>query len=150
MIISIFDNESLTCELDDSLPVLRHRWKRATDGEEFTSNLMRVLEEYKKLKTSYALLAWLADTTLLGELDEDTEDWLVDTWEELLFASREVKIHAVILGNSIYADYPMENFKLDAEQKYNSFDVHLGVFSNKSEAYEWIKAQQLIISQDSR
>jgi hypothetical protein len=63
-----------------------------------------------------------------------------------LFAQREVKIHAVILGNSIYADYPMENFKQDAEQKFHNFDVHLGVFSNQQEAYEWIREQQLIIS----
>ena len=150
MIISILDNESLTCELDDSLPVLRHRWKRAMDGEGFRNNLMKVLEEFKKLKNSYALLAWLADTTLLGELDEETEQWLVDVWEDLLFASREVKIHAVILGNSIYADYPMENFALDAEQKFKEFDVHLGVFSNRAEAYEWIKSQQLIVSQSGR
>jgi hypothetical protein len=146
MIIRIFENEFLTCELDDSLPVLRHRWRRATDGEDFRSNLLKVLEEYKKLKSSYSLLAWLADTTLLGELDEETEYWLVNVWEDLLFAQREVKIHAVILGSSIYADYPMENFKQDAEQKSHNFDVHLGVFSNQQEAYEWIREQQLIIS----
>lgn len=146
MIIRIFDNEFVTVELDDSLPVLRHRWKRATDGEDFRSNLLKILEEYKKLKNSYSLLAWLADTTLLGELDEETERWLVEVWEDLLFAQREVKIHAVILGNSIYADYPMENFKQDAEQKFEEFDVHLGVFSNQQEAYEWIREQQLIIS----
>ncbi|MBA4053771.1 MAG: hypothetical protein C0490_03590 [Marivirga sp.] len=149
MIIGIFDNEYLTCELDDSLPVLRHRWKRATDGEAFRSNLLKVLEEFKKLKNSYALLGWLADTTLLGELDEETERWLVDVWEDLLFAQREVKIHAVILGNSIFADYPMENFKQDAEQKFEDFDVHLGVFSNQQEAYEWIKEQQLLILKNS-
>ena len=146
MIIRIFENEFLTCELDDSLPVLRHRWKRATDGEDFRSNLLKVLGEYKKLKSSYSLLAWLADTTLLGELDEETEHWLVEIWEDLLFAQREVKIHAVLLGNSIYADYPMENFKQDAEQKFEEFDVHLGVFSSQQEAYEWIREQQMIIS----
>ena len=118
----------------------------ALQMEDFRSNLLKVLEEYKKLKSSYSLLAWLADTTLLGELDEETELWLVDIWEDLLFAQREVKIHAVILGNSIYADYPMENFKQDAEQKFQNFDVHLGVFSNQQEAYEWIREQQLIIS----
>lgn len=148
MIIGIFDNEFLTCELDDSMPVLRHRWKHATDGEAFRSNLLKVLEEFKKLKSSYSLLAWLADTTLLGELDEETEHWLVEVWEDLLFAQREVKIHAVILGNSIFADYPMENFKQDAEQKFEDFDVHLGVFSNQQEAYDWIKEQQLLISKN--
>lgn len=149
MIINIFEDKSIACELDDSLPVLRHRWKHNMEGPAFRDYLMKVLDEYKKLKHSYALLAWLADTTLLGELDEETELWLVEVWEDLLFAQREVKIHAVILGNSIYADYPMENFKQDAEQKFHDYDVHLGVFSNQRDAYEWIREQQLAIAKNT-
>ena len=56
---------------------------------------------------------------------------------------------AVILGNSIYADYPMENFMLDAEQKFQNFDVHLGVFSNQHDAYVWIREQQLAIAKNA-
>lgn len=138
---TIFENEFLSCDLDDSLPVLRHYWKTAPPGEEFRLKLLQVLEEYKKLKTSFKELAWLADTTQLGELDEDTEVWLVEDWEDLLFAKAGVKIHAVILGESIFADYPMENFKRDAEQKFEDYNVHLGVFSNQEEAYSWIKEQ---------
>jgi hypothetical protein len=145
MIISIFENEWVICELDDSLPVLRHSWKRETTGEDFKANLVKILDEYEALKHSYAMLAWLADTTLLGELDEDTEQWLVDIWEELIFKQAQVKIHAVILGNNIFADYPMEQFKTDAEQKFEVFNVHLGVFSNLEEAYRWIRDQQVII-----
>ena len=88
----------------------------------------------------------LADTTRLGELDEKMEAWLVEEWEDLLFVKAGVKIHAVILGESIYADYPMENFKQDAEQKFQDYNVHLGVFSNQEEAYSWIKEQLLIVS----
>lgn len=146
MIIRIFENEFVTCEVDDSLPVLRHRWRRETKGEEFKSNLLKILEEYKVLKNSYARLAWLADTMLLGELDEETDQWLVEVWEDLLFVKGGVKIHAVILGSSIFADYPMENFKLDAEEKFEVFNVHLGVFSNQQEAYHWIRQQQLLIN----
>jgi len=142
----IFDNEFLYCELDDSLPVLRHYWKHATPGEQFKLNLLKVLEEYKVLRQSYKDLAWLADTTQLGELDEETETWLVEKWEDLLFVKTGVKIHAVILGESIYADYPMENFKQDAEEKFHTYNVHLGVFSDKEEAYSWIKEQLLIAS----
>ena len=142
----IFDNEFLYCELDDSLPVLRHYWKHATPGEQFKLNLLKVLEEYKVLRQSYKDLAWLADTTQLGELDEKMETWLVEEWEDLLFGKAGVKIHAVILGESIYADYPMENFKQDAEQKFQAYNVHLGVFSNQEEAYSWIKEQLLIVS----
>ena len=143
--MQIFDNEFLFCELDDSIPVLRHYWKKATPGEQFKLNLLKVLEEYKVLKKSYISLAWLADTTQLGELDEKMETWLVDEWEDLLFVKAGVKIHAVILGESIFADYPMENFKQDAEQKFEEYNVHLGVFSNEEEAYSWIKEQLLIV-----
>jgi len=143
MIIGIFDNEFVKCELDDSLPVLRHRWKFELPGEEFRNNLMRVLEEYETLKKTYARLAWLADTTHLGEIDEGVDEWLVNVWEDLLFKQTGVKIHAVILGSSIFADYPMEKFKLDAEDKFMAYNVHVGVFSNEKEAYDWIKLNQL-------
>ena len=145
MVIPIFDNEFLSCELDDSLPVLRHFWKQAPTGEEFRSNLLKTLEEYKALRGPYKGLAWLADTTQLGELDEKTETWLVEEWEDLLFGKTGVKIHAVILGESIFADYPMEYFMRDAEQKFQDYNVHLGVFSSEKEAYSWIKEQQLLI-----
>jgi hypothetical protein len=146
MVMTIFEDEFLSCELDDSLPVLRHYWKKAPTGEQFRSELLKVLEEYKKLKPTYGELAWLADTTELGELDEKTENWLVEVWEDLLFVKEGVKIHAVILGESIYADYPMENFKQDAEQKFQAYNVHLGVFSTKEDAYTWIKEQLLIVN----
>ena len=145
MVTRILDNEFLLCELDDSLPVLRHYWKTAPSGEQFRSNLLKVLEEYKGLRQSYKGLAWLADTTQLGELDERMETWLVEEWEDLLFVKSDVKIHAVILGESIYADYPMENFKQDAEEKFETYNVHLGVFSDQEEAYSWIKEQMLIV-----
>jgi len=144
--MKIIDNEFLSCELDDSLPVLRHYWKKAPTGEQFRSELLNVLEEYKKLKPTYNELAWLADTAELGELDEQTEDWLVEEWEDLLFVKTGVKIHAVILGESIYADYPMENFKQDAEHKFQAYNVHLGVFSSHEDAYEWIKDKLLIVN----
>lgn len=142
MLIGIFENEFIKCELDDSLPILRHRWLAAPPSEEFKFNLIRIQEEYIQLKKSYSNLAWLADTNLLGELEEEVEQWLVNTWEDLLFNKAGVQIHAVILGASIFADYPMEKFKLDAEEKYESKNIRVGVFSNEKEAYDWIKKQQ--------
>lgn len=143
MILRIFENEFLTCELDDALPVLRHRWKKSPSSKAFTENLLHVLKEFTSLQKSYPTLAWLADTSLLGELDEEIEEWLVKEWEDLLFSKGGVSIHAVILGESIFADYPMEKFKHDAEEKFKNDEVYLGVFSNQQEAYEWIKERQL-------
>lgn len=142
MIIGIFENEFVRCELDDDVPVLRHHWLQAPPAEEFKFNLLRILEEYMELKKTYAGLAWLANTQQLGELDLEIEEWLVTEWEKLLFDDAGVKVHAVILGASIFADYPMERFKADAEQKYKSKNLSLGVFDSEAEAYAWIKAHQ--------
>ncbi len=140
MLIGIFENEFVKCELDEDVPVLRHRWKTAPPGEEFKFNLKRILAEYIQLRKTYKQLAWLANTDLLGELDLDIEQWLVDEWEDMLFNQAGVQVHAVILGASIFADYPMEHFKMDAEKKFKSKNIHLGVFSNEKEAYEWMHA----------
>lgn len=142
MVIGIFQNEFVKCELDEDVPVLRHTWLSPPPGQEFKFNLLRILDEYLQLKKSYSNLAWLASTQLLGELDEDIEQWLVDEWESLLFDKAGVEVHAVILGMSIFADYPMEKFKLDAEEKYKAKNIRLGVFSNEAEAYAWMKSDQ--------
>lgn len=141
MILGIFENEFVTCQLDDSLPVLLHRWKQAPPPEEFEFILKQILEEYKPLSKSYKNLAWLVDAAELGELDEEVENWLVNNWEKMLFEEAGVRVHAVILGQSIFADYPMEKFKQDAENKFQKFNVHLGVFSTQQEAYAWMKDQ---------
>jgi hypothetical protein len=121
-----------------------HRWKQGPPAEEFEFTLKRILDEYKIRVKTFPSLAWLVDAALLGELDEEVEKWLVEEWEKMLFEDAGVRIHAVILGQSIYADYPMEKFKQDAELKFEKFNVHLGVFSNQREAYEWIHQQQLL------
>src|SRR6478609_887866 len=139
MIIQVFRNDLLVCELDDSVPVLRHRWTKEPTDEQFENNLIEVARHYRDLKKSYTNLAWLADTKLLGELSAQVEDWLEKIWEDVLFRESGVTIHAVILGENIFADFPMEKFKMDAEEKFNSLNVHLGVFSNQQAAYEWIR-----------
>ena len=83
----------------------------------------------------------MVDAAELGELDEEVENWLVTDWEKMLFEEAGVKVHAVILGRSIFADYPMEKFKQGAEKKFEKFNVNLGVFSNQQDAYTWMKDQ---------
>ena len=139
MIRAVYQNDQLICELDDSIPVLRHRWTKEPTDDQFKNGLIELAKQYRDLKKSYKNLAWLADTKLLGELSSEVEHWLQDTWEELLFRESGVTIHAVILGENIFADFPMEKFKMDAEEKFNNLNVHLGVFSNQHAAYDWIK-----------
>ena len=138
MIHFITENEFVICELDDSLPVLKHRWKKETPGSIFRENLLSILQHYKALKESHPSLAWLADTQLLGEVDEETELWFSEVWEDRLFNEAGVKIHAVILGEDFFADYPMEKFKIEAEEKFKNKEIQLGVFTDEEEAYDWI------------
>jgi hypothetical protein len=139
MIRIVYQNDILICELDDSIPVLRHRWTKEPTDDQFESGLIELASQYRDLKKSFKKLAWLADTKLLGELSSEVEQWLENTWEGLLFRESGVTIHAVILGENIFADFPMEKFKMNAEEKFNNLNVHLGVFSNQQAAYEWIK-----------
>jgi hypothetical protein len=140
MIIQVYQNDLLICELDDSVPVLRHRWTKEPTDEQFESGLIELAKLYRELRKSYKTLAWLADTKLLGELSPEVEEWLEKIWEDVLFKESGVTIHAVILGANMFADFPMEKFKMDAEEKFISLNVHLGVFSNQQAAYEWMKS----------
>lgn len=141
MLINIFENDEVLSELDEDIPLLRHFWKREQSGESFRKNLVILLEEYISLKRTYGNLAWMADTRLLGELDEETELWLSEHWQDMLFIKAGVRVHAVILGDSIFADYPMEKFKLVADQKFKDHQVYLGVFPDEGKALSWIKSK---------
>ncbi len=141
MMITVFDNEFVTCQLDDELPVLKHRWKGPLPGEMFRQNLLHIAEHYRRLSKTYANLAWLADTELLGEVDEETEKWFDEVWDKLLFEELRVKFHAVILGEDLFAEYPMEKFKLRAAEKFRTHGVQLEVFTDETEAYDWIRTR---------
>ncbi len=141
MIIFVFENEYVRCELDDALPVLIHTWKMEPPGDIFRDSLVKIQQHYIEFSKAYANLAWLADTQLLGEVDGETEQWFEGVWDDLLFVKAKIKIHAVILGDDLFDEYPMEKFKLDAEEKFKNHEVQLGVFSDKQEAYDWIRTR---------
>ena len=135
----IFENDSVSCYLDDSIPVLQHRWLCRPTNEEFKENLLNMLDIYKYQKKTYPSLMWLADTSLMGEITQDTEDWLANEWDRLLFDEAGVKVHAVVLSSDLFSDYPMELFQRKSEQRHADQGVHLGVFASIDSAYEWLK-----------
>jgi hypothetical protein len=141
MLIFLYENEYVTCELEDAIPVLIHRWKKPLPGPIFRENLIEIQKKYIELSKSYSNLAWLADTQRLGEVDQETETWFAEVWDDLLFNQANVKIHAVILSEDLFAEYPMEKFKMDAEEKFRKLDVKLGVFSEEDEAIDWIRTR---------
>ena len=134
----LMENELIRCELDSNVPVLVHRWLRKPTSEELKKELTTVLDIYINQKKDISDLKWLADTELLGELTKEDEDWLENTWDKMLFDDAEVKVHAVILGKDIYADYSMESFLRNADKAYRDKGVKLGLFMNKQEALEWL------------
>lgn len=135
----IFENEFVTCDLDESIPVLIHHWLMEPPVGEFKKNVLQVLEHYNRLKIDYPNLKWLADTQHLGELSEEDEEWLVTEWDRLLFNEAGLKVHAVILGEDFYADYPMEKFKQSSAKKFNELGAKLEVFLNEENAMKWLK-----------
>lgn len=139
--MNLFENEYVVCTLDESVPVLKHRWKIAPPPKVFREHLIKIQQLYRQHSRNYTNLAWLADTQLLGEVDEETEQWFSEVWDDLLFNQAGVKIHAVILGEDLFAEYPMEKFKMDAEEKFKLLGVQLEVFSDEDEAYDWIRTR---------
>ena len=139
MLEPLFQNENVICELDEEIPVLRHRWLKEPRSEEFRDGLFAMQKIYLEHKSKYDDLKWLADTELLGELNEDDENWLTSEWDHKLFVEAGVKVHAVILGDSIFADYPMEVFKKSSARKFVEMGIKLDVFANEANAYKWMK-----------
>jgi hypothetical protein len=129
--IIIFENQHVICELDDSLPVLKYRWKPTLPGPVFRENLMTIGDCYRSLSRFCKNLTWLADTRQMGEADEETEKWFTEVWESVLFNEPGVKLHAVILSDDFFSEYPMEKFKLHAMKQFRTHGVQLEVFSDK-------------------
>jgi len=137
----VFEEEHLICYLDHNIPILYHKWLRKPTGQEFRDGLKRIQKEYVKLKDKYPNLFWIANTELLSELSEDEEQWLIEEWDHLLFDDAGVKVHAVVLGDDLYADYPMEKFKLSSDRKFKEKNISLGIFPNEEAAYDWLQSQ---------
>jgi hypothetical protein len=139
MIEVLLQNKNVICELDNDIPVLRHRWLKEPTSSEFREGLLAMQKIYLEHKLKFENLKWLADTEHLGELNEDDENWLTSEWDRKIFMEAGVKVHAVILGDSIFADYPMEVFKKSSARKYEEMGVKLDVFANETNAYKWLK-----------
>ena len=138
MTTTILEKEYLICELDNEIPVLKHRWLKNPTSEEFRDGLTSIHGAYLKLKDDFKELKWLADTQLIEELDEEVKEWLNSEWNDMLFIEAGVKTHGVIRGPDLYADYPMEIFKLVSAKKYQDLGLKLEVFKDEEEAYEWL------------
>lgn len=135
----VHENELIHVELDKDRSILKHTWLKKPSSQEFRSTLLKVLDIYRNHQPGFDNLKWLADTVKLGELTIADEEWLEDVWDPLIFREAGVKAHAVILGADIFADYPMEMFKLSSIQKNSELGVELEVFSDEDKAYKWLE-----------
>ena len=138
---SLFSEDYLDCFIDDEAKVLFHVWKRKPKGDEFRTGLIKVYDEYNRIRKSENLLHWLGDTQLLGVVPIEDQGWLDKTWNEMLFVKAGVKTHAVIIGTDIFAKYAMEKWKKSMQVKYTA-SLQIETFANKEEAYKWFKASE--------
>lgn len=140
MSITLVEKDKIVAKLDESIPVMIHKWLKPPTSDEFRDQLLELKEIYLTHRDKYENLMWLADTQSLGELTYEDEKWLEEVWERELFVNAGVKVHAVILSDDIYADYSMEKFKMMTDKKYAETGIRLGVFMDEESAYEWMKS----------
>lgn len=136
---TLFEEEFLICQFDEENKILYHIWLDKAKGDVFRNALLKVLDFYKTLKSSYSTLHWLGDTTKLSVLPIADQRWLDETWNELLFVEAGVKTHAVIIGDDAFARYAMDKFKNSMNQKYADQNIILETFKDEAAAYNWFK-----------
>ncbi|ELR69660.1 hypothetical protein C900_04885 [Fulvivirga imtechensis AK7] len=136
---TVFEEDYLICHFDEESKVLHHIWKDKAKGDNFRKGLLKVYDTYIALKKDHPGLHWLADTRKLSVLPLADQQWLDDTWNELLFVQAGVKTHAVIIGDDAFAKYAMEKFKNTMNKRYASQQIKLETFVDEREAYDWFK-----------
>lgn len=136
---TVFEEDHLVCHFNEENNVLHHIWKDKAKGDQFRNGLLKVYDAYIALKKEHPGLHWLADTRNLSVLPLADQQWLDDTWNELLFVQAGVKTHAVIIGDDAFAKYAMEKFKNTMTKRYASQQIKLETFVDEREAYDWFK-----------
>jgi hypothetical protein len=137
----IFKQPYLECYYDEDANVLFHIWVKKPNSEQLKGGLTKVFDEYVSLRKKVGgNIHWLADTQKIGVISIDDQAWLEKVWNEMLFVKANVKTHAVIIGNDVFAKYAMEKFKKAMLEKYKDKDLHLATFPGKEAAYDWFKS----------
>ncbi len=136
---TLFEEKHIACYFDEEERIVYHKWLEKAKGEHFRSGLMKVCNEYVKLKQNFPRLHWLGDTQNLTVMPLEDQKWLDEVWNDILFVKAKVKTHAVIVGNDIFAKYAMEKFKKAMNTKYASQNIMLETFKDEKEAYLWFK-----------
>ncbi len=137
----LFARDYLECFFDEDSMVLFHVWLRKPTSQEFMDGLTSVCNEFINYKNQHGtLLNWLGDTRNVGVLSIEVQGWLEKVWNEMLFVKAGVKIHAVIIGNDVFAKYAMEKFKNNMNTKYAGQNLYLETFVDKEAAYKWFES----------
>lgn len=135
----LFEEKELVCYFMEEEKVVFHKWLDNCKGEAFRSKLMRVCDEFVKLKKTHPFLHWLGDTRKLAVMSLDDQKWLDEVWNMQLFEKAGVKTHAVITSNDVFVKYAMQKFCNNMNQKYADRQVHLATFTSEEDAYDWFR-----------
>lgn len=135
----LFEQKGLVCYFNQEEKVVFHKWLEKAKGENFRAGLLKVCDEFMKLKKDHPVLHWLGDTRNLGVLPLDDQKWLDEVWNGHLFEKAGVKSHAVVINNDVFLKYAMQKFCNTMNQKYAAQKVQLATFTSEEEAYQWFK-----------
>ena len=135
MVKTLFEESFLICYLDDGVPVLSHRWKTHTNGENLRHSLIRMINLFKTLKKEYPSLTWLGDTNHLGVLPPETQTWLEENWTSHLLDGG-VHYHALVVPRDTFANAPKNpKDNLDPHQR----DIVMAYFTDEPTANQWLR-----------
>ena len=133
----IFEEPYLECYLEDSVPVLAHRWKSHPNKDEFKSSLMKMIEHFKALRKDHPALTWCGDTTNLGVLSLETQNWLNEEWSQIMVKA-QLKYHALVVPKDVFAKHAMKKFK-DSIDSGHKEEIVISYFTEETAAFNWLK-----------
>jgi hypothetical protein len=132
----MFEEPFIECYLDDSVPVLAHFWKKHPNKDEFKAALLKMIDHFKSQKKLYHNLTWCGDTTNLGVLSLETQNWLNEKWSGIMVEAG-VKYHALIVPKDVFAKHAMKKFKDSID--HTKDELIIAHFMDEPSAFEWLK-----------
>jgi hypothetical protein len=132
----VFEEPFIECYLDESVPVLAHYWKRHPNKDEFQSALLKMIDHFKAIRKNHPNLTWCGDTTNLGVLSLETQNWLNEKWSGIM-TEAGVKYHALVVPKDVFAKHAMKKFKASIDHNIEAFEI--AHFMDEASALEWLK-----------
>lgn len=127
---TVHSNEYIDIILDEDSKSQITYWKGGFVGDKIREGLDLGLTEFKK----HPGWQWVGDTTNLGVIGEDNQNWINTDWFPRFLATG-VKYMAVVVPSSVISKIAVKNIV----QKIPGTALTSKYFDNQADALKWIK-----------